>query len=176
MSMSNPRRTAAGLALLLLVMAVSGAQAAVPQNGSIGIRTLAPDFNVVPFQTVRVHLLEGNWPQPDVVGDTNTAGTLWAAVLPGLYEVVALDHEGAALPGGFLTNVSSGSETFQVIIVPALCTGDVNNSGDTDFGDILTLLANWGPCSGACPWDISGNGQVDFADILIVIGAWDSCS
>jgi len=176
MSMSNLRRTTLGLVILLLVVAAGSAEAAVPQNGSIGIRTIDSAGNLVPFQTVRVHLLNGNWPQPDFVADTNVAAMTWASVLPGLYEVTALDHEGAPLPGGFQYNVSSGSEAFFEIFVPALCTGDVNNSGQTDFGDILTLLANWGPCAGACPWDLSGNAQVDFADVLIVIGAWGSCS
>ncbi|MCP3902053.1 MAG: hypothetical protein GY715_00330 [Planctomycetes bacterium] len=176
MNVKNLRRTLAGLVILSFALLAPPAHALVPQAGSVGIRTVDPSGYWVHFQTVRVHQLEGNWPQPDVVFDTNTAGQRWFAVLPGVYEVVALGHDDEPLPGGFVVGVASGSEAFYVLIVPPLCPGDVNNDGDTDFGDVLELLANWGPCGGACPWDLSGNGHIDFADVLVVIGAWGSCS
>ncbi|MHC5113658.1 MAG: right-handed parallel beta-helix repeat-containing protein, partial [Planctomycetota bacterium] len=54
------------------------------------------------------------------------------------------------------------------------CLGDLDGSGDVGFGDILAIIAAWGPCPG-CPQDLNGNGFVDFADILVVIGAWGPC-
>ncbi|MCP3903022.1 MAG: hypothetical protein GY715_05235 [Planctomycetes bacterium] len=54
------------------------------------------------------------------------------------------------------------------------CPEDLDGSGDVGFGDILAIIAAWGPC-GACAEDLSGNGAVDFADVLLVIGAWGSC-
>ncbi|MCP3904106.1 MAG: sialate O-acetylesterase [Planctomycetes bacterium] len=55
-----------------------------------------------------------------------------------------------------------------------VCPADLDGSGDVGFGDILQIIAAWGPCPG-CPEDLSGNGIADFADILAVIGAWGPC-
>ncbi|MCP3905234.1 MAG: hypothetical protein GY715_16535 [Planctomycetes bacterium] len=55
-----------------------------------------------------------------------------------------------------------------------LCEADLDFSGDVGFGDILTVIGLWGPCTN-CPEDLSGNGQIDFADILAIIGAWGPC-
>ena len=43
-----------------------------------------------------------------------------------------------------------------------------------NFGDVLAVIAAWGPCQG-CPEDINQDGEVSFADILVVIGAWGPC-
>ncbi|MHC5113568.1 MAG: PHB depolymerase family esterase [Planctomycetota bacterium] len=58
---------------------------------------------------------------------------------------------------------------------PALCPADLDGSGDVGFGDILAIIAAWGPCGAPCPEDLSGNGSVDFADILAVIAAFGDC-
>ncbi|MHC5115353.1 MAG: hypothetical protein ACYTGP_13100 [Planctomycetota bacterium] len=54
------------------------------------------------------------------------------------------------------------------------CTADLDGSGGVDFGDLLSIIAAWGPCD-ACPEDLSANGIVDFADILEVLGTWGPC-
>ncbi|MHC5113180.1 MAG: right-handed parallel beta-helix repeat-containing protein, partial [Planctomycetota bacterium] len=54
------------------------------------------------------------------------------------------------------------------------CNGDVDESGTVGFGDILTIIAAWGPCPG-CLEDLNGNDVVDFADILVVIANWGPC-
>nr|AIE90223.1 hypothetical protein [uncultured marine thaumarchaeote AD1000_01_F04] len=56
-----------------------------------------------------------------------------------------------------------------------LCTADLDGSGAVDFGDILQILAAWGPCGGECPEDLDGSGAVDFGDILIVLANWGAC-
>jgi len=55
------------------------------------------------------------------------------------------------------------------------CPEDVDGSGDVGFGDVLALLASWGPCSG-CPADVDGSGDVAFSDLLQVLAAWGPCS
>ncbi|MHC5112919.1 MAG: LamG-like jellyroll fold domain-containing protein [Planctomycetota bacterium] len=56
------------------------------------------------------------------------------------------------------------------------CPEDLTGDGDVGFGDILDVIANWGPCApGPCPADLNGNGAVDFADILAIIAAWGPC-
>jgi len=47
---------------------------------------------------------------------------------------------------------------------------DLDGDGDVDFGDLLLVIAAWGPCGvGACPEDLNGDGSVGFADILAVL-------
>jgi len=55
-----------------------------------------------------------------------------------------------------------------------VCETDLDGNGYTDVSDLLTIIGQWGSCSG-CSGDIDGNGQVDVTDILIVIGAWGPC-
>ena len=52
---------------------------------------------------------------------------------------------------------------------------ELDGSGGVGFGDILAMLASWGPCGASCPEDLNGNGQVDFADVLLVISDWGPC-
>lgn len=54
------------------------------------------------------------------------------------------------------------------------CPADLNCNGAVDFGDILVLLAAWGPC-GSCPEDIDQDGAVTFADLLVILAAWGPC-
>jgi hypothetical protein len=54
------------------------------------------------------------------------------------------------------------------------CPTDIDGSGATDVGDLLAMIAQWGPCSG-CDGDLDGNGSVDVSDLLTAIGAWGPC-
>lgn len=56
----------------------------------------------------------------------------------------------------------------------ALCEGDVNEDLYVDFGDVLLVLSQWGPCNG-CPGDLNDDGFVDFGDILVILGNWGPC-
>ena len=49
--------------------------------------------------------------------------------------------------------------------------GDIDGNGIVEVGDLLILLANWGPCAG-CQTDLNGDGSVDILDLLIVLGNW----
>lgn len=60
--------------------------------------------------------------------------------------------------------------TWQVTIVPPVpgdCFGDADGNLLIDFGDITSVLANWG--GGAGPGDADGNGVVNFQDITAVL-------
>ncbi|MHC5113354.1 MAG: FG-GAP repeat protein [Planctomycetota bacterium] len=89
---------------------------------------------------------------------------------------VALDETAArALVGDRAGASNAGlAIAFDLACGPA-CPADLDGSGDVGFGDILEIIAAWGPCGVPCPEDLSGNGAVDFADILVVIGAWGPC-
>ncbi|MBT8484813.1 MAG: hypothetical protein HKO59_04270 [Phycisphaerales bacterium] len=49
---------------------------------------------------------------------------------------------------------------------------DLDGDGTVGFGDLLTLLASWGPCTGACVADLDGDGIVGFTDLLTLLAAW----
>ncbi len=49
--------------------------------------------------------------------------------------------------------------------------GDLDGDGTVGSGDLLLLLAAWGPCD-ACPEDLDGDGTVDFGDLLQLLQAW----
>lgn len=58
---------------------------------------------------------------------------------------------------------------------PAPCLGDFDGSGAIDFGDVLSLIANWGPCDD-CPQDVIPDGQVDFSDLLVLLSNFGGCA
>ena len=56
----------------------------------------------------------------------------------------------------------------------AACPGDLDGSGNVDFGDLLQILASWGECV-ECPADLDGSGDVGFSDLLDLLFAWGPC-
>jgi plastocyanin len=56
----------------------------------------------------------------------------------------------------------------------AACPGDVDDSGDVGFTDLLAVLSSWGPCPG-CPEDIDDDDTVGFTDLLAVLSSWGPC-
>jgi hypothetical protein len=77
---------------------------------------------------------------------------------------------GAGPAGGPL-----GSLSLFVSTTLPTCPGDVDESGAVTFGDLLSVLASWGPCA-ACPEDVDNNGTVGFSDLLAVLAAWGPCT
>jgi hypothetical protein len=60
-----------------------------------------------------------------------------------------------------------------VPIEPA-CPADINGDTVVGIGDLLALLAAWGPCPG-CPEDIDGDDFVGISDLLALLAAWGPC-
>jgi hypothetical protein len=55
---------------------------------------------------------------------------------------------------------------------------DLDVSGAVDFGDVLVILAAWGPCPdppAPCVADLDDSGDVGFGDLLVVLAAWGPC-
>ena len=71
--------------------------------------------------------------------------------------IVEAGVDGILLSGGYCDEVG--------------CSSDVTGDGVVNVGDLLTLIAAWGPCGG-CDEDLDGSGTVDVADLLMVIGDW----
>ena len=53
------------------------------------------------------------------------------------------------------------------------CTGDFDNSGAVDTGDLLALLAAWG--TEDPNFDLDMSGTVDTGDLLALLAAWGTC-
>ena len=54
------------------------------------------------------------------------------------------------------------------------CLADIDETCAVDIGDLLAVLARWGPC--ACREDLDRSGAVDIGDILMVLATWGPCS
>ncbi|MHC4415815.1 MAG: hypothetical protein ACYS0G_11075 [Planctomycetota bacterium] len=62
-------------------------------------------------------------------------------------------------------------------VSPQTNPADLDMDGTVGVGDLLLLLAAWGPCPdppGPCPADLDGDGTVGVRDLLILLGAWGS--
>lgn len=56
------------------------------------------------------------------------------------------------------------------------CGGDLDGSGGVDFGDLLYVLSDWGPCGSECPADLNLDESVGMPDLLILLSQWGPCS
>ncbi|MHC5112805.1 MAG: DUF7453 family protein [Planctomycetota bacterium] len=68
-----------------------------------------------------------------------------------------------------------GDGLFLLVIDDGGCDADVDGSGVVDFGDLLLVIAAWGPCDGPCPPDVTGDGQVGAGDLHAIVAAWGVC-
>ncbi len=64
--------------------------------------------------------------------------------------------------------VDMGAYEFQA------CPADLDRSGAVDIGDLIAVLAAWGPCNG-CVEDLDGSGDVEIGDLIAVLLAWGPC-
>ncbi len=55
-----------------------------------------------------------------------------------------------------------------------VCGGDLDGSGQVDFGDLLAVLSAFGPCGG-CAEDLDGSGAADFGDVLLLLANFGGC-
>jgi hypothetical protein len=60
----------------------------------------------------------------------------------------------------------------QTVVIQPGDPADLDGDGSVATGDLLILLAAWGPCEDSCAADLDGNGTVGTGDLLILLGAW----
>jgi hypothetical protein len=66
---------------------------------------------------------------------------------------------------------ATGSPQGTAVLLPP--DGDVDGDGFVDFGDLLLVLAAWGPCADPCCGpDLDEDGATGFGDLLIVLASW----
>ena len=71
-----------------------------------------------------------------------------------------------------------GAAAAALIAAPAahaVCDADIDGDCSVGFGDLISLLADWGPCPG-CDTDLDGDGSVGFSDLLAALAQWGPCA
>jgi hypothetical protein len=116
----------------------------------------------------------GTWTLVESVGDTGGWGEVIVRVADYVTPSAAMrvrfratDNPNDSVTEAAIDKVRFFEEGCPDVSVP----GDVDGDGIVDFGDLLAVLAAWGPCTG-CPEDLDGSGAVDFADLLLVLANW----
>jgi len=82
--------------------------------------------------------------------------------------------------GGMIAFTASFDDSTGGVFVasPLTCPADLTGDGAVDGGDLLVLLAAFGPCPPApmlCPADITGDGAVDGSDLANLLSAFGPC-
>ncbi len=83
-------------------------------------------------------------------------------------------HGDNAVIGAPWAEPDGEAQFFDGLVAPCGCLGDLDGDGAVAVGDLLQIIAAWGPCS-ACEEDLDQSGSVDVADLLAVIAAWGDC-
>ena len=117
-------------------------------------------------QVIFQHLVE-----PGPGGKPNTQVVEEADVLEaGVYTL-------QAEAGSFIDNdvppSRAGDTSFELTFNVSVL-GDLNGDGVVGIGDLLALLAAWGPCADcdSCPADLNGDCTVGVADLLLLFANW----
>ncbi|MHC4416263.1 MAG: outer membrane protein assembly factor BamB family protein [Planctomycetota bacterium] len=90
--------------------------------------------------------------------------------------IVGVNVGGPALgPCGILVVCGTGTN---VGAYQTPCVGDLDCDTLVGIGDLLALLAAWGPCPGdpePCPADFDGDAFVGISDLLALLANWGAC-
>lgn len=55
------------------------------------------------------------------------------------------------------------------------CLADLDATGFVDFGDVVTLLLDYGPCTGLCAPDLDASGTIDLSDAALLMLDFGPC-
>ncbi|MHC5113177.1 MAG: M43 family zinc metalloprotease [Planctomycetota bacterium] len=170
-------------AIVLVSANASGAQAA----GDSKAPRISPDGRYVAFQSTATNLhpdaIDGSFDifvhdlQTSTIhlmspggGGAQSTGEALTPALSANGRTAAYTSDGFNL----VPDDTNGLRDAFVYERALACPADLDDDGDADFGDLLEVIAAWGPCAG-CPADLDGDGVVGFAEVLTVIAFWDNC-
>ena len=117
------------------------------------------------------------WDREDgtIAGDIQWVSSLDGPIGTGRLFTVDDLSPGLHLITAFVTD-SDGNTTQSTkgisIAARALSSPDIDGDGAVSFGDLLAMLAAFGPCGDFCPGDLNGDDAVDFGDVLSLLAAW----
>lgn len=89
-------------------------------------------------------------------------------------EVLAADFDGDGDPDIAVANRDSGDVSVLIDDTCAPCPWDVDGDGSVNVGDLLAMLAAWGPNPGHAA-DFDGDGAVGVTDLLALLAHWGPC-
>ena len=93
------------------------------------------------------------------------------------------DHNGDGvtdLAVGAYGDDDGGDDLFEdrgavwILFLDGVCLWDLDANGSVGIGDLLSLLAAWGPNPGH-PADFDGNDDVGVSDLLVLLANWGLC-
>ena len=112
-----------------------------------------------------------------VVGGSVTQFTDRTAELdpPGAMSICCISSFGEDAAGEIYIVERTGTTTSEIYKIvpetPTIPPADFNCDGSVGILDLLSLLAQWGPCDG-CLQDLDGDGQVGVFDLLTLLAQW----
>ena len=77
-------------------------------------------------------------------------------------------------PNNSVTEAGIDSFSVEEIVCGEDCPTDLDGDGFTAFGDLVQVLAAWGPCK-SCDADFDMSGAVDFNDLVALLASFGEC-
>jgi hypothetical protein len=101
----------------------------------------------------------------------------------GLFSTPDIDYDGTPVgDADDANNVSVWNERssvtagYRTSVIPLLCPGDIDDSGEVDMEDLLALLVSWGPVAGGEAADINSDLSVGVVDLLVLLNGYGRCA
>lgn len=148
-----------------------------PQPWAVGTMPTLTPGDAVPVGTEVVFDLDLSHPGADLyLREALDLGVMQLCVT----SLTLVEEQGAEFPSFYtkensLVALGLASAARLELEVELLCPADVDGDGAAGFGDILAVLAAWGPCEGDCLADVDGDGMVGFSDVLTILSTWGAC-
>lgn len=100
--------------------------------------------------------------------------TLTPDELEDVLSSTAIDYGSAGYDTTYGHGFVNARAALEAVVTTGTCTADVDGDGIVGVGDLLSVVDQWGPCSG-CNSDIDGDGQVGIGDLLSIVDLWGDC-
>ena len=123
-----------------------------------------------------------SWANLETVGPIDESNGGWIAVEFDLSTVTGFEPSENFMVRFVCGDLGAGSIVEAGVDAVALsrsycdevaCQGDINNDGEVDVSDLLTIIAAWGSDDPLA--DVDDDGIVGVSDLLIAIGNWGIC-
>jgi len=123
-----------------------------------------------------------SWANLETVGPIDESNGGWIAVEFDLSTVTGFEPSENFMVRFVCGDLGAGSIVEAGVDAVALsrsycdevaCQGDINDDGEVDVSDLLTIIAAWGSDDPIA--DVDDDGIVGVSDLLIAIGNWGSC-